>query len=542
MVSNSELVFGLTSADLNAWIDASVEILVQSQMLLNNANVFPVADGDTGTNLLLTVRGAQDEARRADLVSGHPADFLAAVALGALTHARGNSGIILAEYLRGFAQAAELTEAVAPPKQLTFALEQASRRAYSAVGNPVEGTILTAARAASEGASSHIGQTSTPSLQSTLEASVASANEALERSHLDLAVLGRAGVLDAGAYGLVLMLSALSAVVSDVPVSRRLALESGLGGAAAQPSGVRDADGEFEVMCLVAPASGIVIDDDTAEQCTAAFRAALSEVGQSVVVIGGAHGAKNALWSVHVHTDTPDAAIAAVERVAPIAVELSQVVLRNLVHQVFAHTSSRGNIKLVVCTNGPLLAMDLSRAGAIVCVERDVPLNRPDIERALTEVHSTQGEVSAAVIVANSGRLAELLSDTQYASGIVVAADDAQVVAATSAIVAGWEAQPDALYSELAVFGRDCVTGLETRYFATADRSAVEPLVAQVRSYEGSVVVTILTDLHCPSSAVLDLVDGLERANQNVEIIVLASGKLGSGLTVSIEQFNDSEW
>lgn len=542
MMSNRELVFGLTSADLLAWIDVSADVLAQSADLLNSANVFPVPDGDTGTNLLLTVRGAQDRAHKTASAAHSPSEVLTAAALGALTNARGNSGIILAEYLRGFAHAVSYVDSAIPQEQLVFALERASQRAYSAVSNPVEGTILTAARAAASSAREALGSGQVPSVLGVLEQSIDGATKALDRSHLELNILGSAGVLDSGAYGLVLFLSALHAVVSNVPVTQRSGLGSGSLQGTLPLDGVPESDGEFEVMCLVAPVKGSKITDDVAGACTLAFRAALSEIGQSVVVIGGAHGDGDALWSVHVHTDQPDSVMSAVEQSALVPVELSQVVLRNLSHQISARSNAEGTIKLVACTSSPLLATDLSRAGAIVCVERNVPLSVTDIERALTEVHATEDGHQTAVIVANSEKLSSALRATIHAAGVVLATDDAQVVAATSAIVMSWESQSNGTSRELGEVGRLCVQGLITERFKETDRQSLAPLINEVALMDEAVVVTLLTDVDCPHSAIADLIDGLERAHTGVEVIALASGKLGNGLTVSIEQLNEPEW
>lgn len=539
MQVGEKLVFGLTGAEVIAWLTASVEVLDECQELLNQANVFPVPDADTGTNMLLTLRGALDRCVNAG--DHDPAQILVQAALGALTHARGNSGIILAEYMRGLARSVNKNSHASPSAQLRFALREASDRAYSAVAQPVEGTILTAAKAAAEGAR-EVGDSS--EIVVLLDSAISFATGALERSHLDLIVLARAGVLDAGAYGLVLFLSALRAVATDSPVTHRSELATNSIGSLPETHTTPVADGEFEVMCLVSLPQGEQISDEAAESLTQSLRQALAQLGESVVVIGGAQGEAGALWSVHVHTDTPDLALLAIERAASRPVELTQIVVRNLVHQIAEDrgddTEAKARVRLVVCTSGPQLSLDLARAGAVVCVERGNALDVGDIERALTEVHHREHVLEAdAIVVANNAELTERLSTSKHAVGLISAADDAQVVAVTSALLAHWSAHTDPSADDLARVGRACIDSLETFRAEIADREHLGPLIEHLRGDENgepeAAIVTILLDEHCPPNVVTDLTDGIERLNTDSEVIVLSSGRLGVGLTASVE-------
>ncbi len=534
MQDSSQLVFGLTGGELLGWFTTAVQAFEECHETLNRANVFPVPDADTGTNMLLTVRGAAQEARDADV--REPALVLARAAYGALTHARGNSGIILAEYLGGLARSVHGMPAAEPGMQLAQALGAASSSAYSAVAQPVEGTILTAARAGANGA---LGVAdSSPS--EVIATAIAGATDALDRSHLELEVLARAGVLDAGAYGLIVLLSALRQVISGAPIVRRE-----LGSvAASEPDGSGHADGEFEVMCLIRVPDGALIVDDTAAY-TAAFRRVLSQLGESVVVIGGVSDSGVTVWSAHVHTDTPDQAIAVLESELP-GVVLSQVVVRNLERQVAVSGGSGAVARLVVCTSGPSLALDLARAGAVVSVERGQELGVADVERALTEVHGVTEDGTAkedareAVVIVNSSRLNRELENMSRVVGTVVAADDAQVVAATAAVLTAWEHDPHLSAQQLTAVGQDCVASLVTIRVEELDRVRLAPLVNEVAAHEDGIpVVTLLMDRDCPPSAIADLTDGLERAHEDVEVIVLGSGTLGSGLTASVEWIDD---
>jgi dihydroxyacetone kinase-like predicted kinase len=199
-------------------------------------NVFPVPDGDTGTNMYETLKAACQEGRRA----GHDRDrlvgrVLAAVAHGALMGARGNSGVILYQFLAGLAKAAE---GAAELDGRTFAsgLRRASELAYGAVINPVEGTMLTVIRAAADGAEQAVRSDDT--LSAVLEAAVTGADIALARTPELLEILRQAEVVDAGGRGIVILLDGLHrfACASGrlIRTDRRLDALSAPGGAGAR--------------------------------------------------------------------------------------------------------------------------------------------------------------------------------------------------------------------------------------------------------------------------------------------------------------------
>jgi hypothetical protein len=124
--------------------------------------------------------------------------------------------------------------------------------------------------------------------------------------------------------------------------------------------------------------------------------------------------------------------------------------------------------------------------------------------------------------------------------GTVVAIDDAQVVAATSAVLTAWEHEPELAAQRLTEIGQDCVDSLVTMRVEVLDRPRLAPLVNEIAVHERGVpVVTLLTDRACPPSAIADLTDGLERAHADAEVIVLGSGTLGNGLTASVEWIDD---
>jgi DAK2 domain fusion protein YloV len=186
------------------FIAAGTYFLKKYRVVLNDLNVFPVPDGDTGSNLYLTARSALLEAGHERSRSlGEVAD---AAARGALLGARGNSGVILSQMFRGFADAVGGKEAIAA-RELGAAFERAVEEARAALHAPVEGTILSVATAAAEEAVASAAHAS--ELYELGDAIVRAANSALERTPQQLAALREAGVVDAGAAGLLYFLEGI---------------------------------------------------------------------------------------------------------------------------------------------------------------------------------------------------------------------------------------------------------------------------------------------------------------------------------------------
>ncbi|TET25796.1 MAG: DAK2 domain-containing protein, partial [Dehalococcoidia bacterium] len=188
-VSGQELREMLATA--TSWLEKSVSDI-------DALNVFPVPDGDTGTNMLLTMRSSVEEAYR---VSDQSASAVAqAIAKGALMGARGNSGVILSQIWRGLAQGLAEKESF-NGSELAGALLQSSEMAYKGLADPVEGTILTVVREAATAAQAQAAGSSND-LISVLEATVNAASESVANTPSLLPVLKEAGVVDAGGQGL----------------------------------------------------------------------------------------------------------------------------------------------------------------------------------------------------------------------------------------------------------------------------------------------------------------------------------------------------
>lgn len=187
--------------DLKRLMAASTAWLEKNASRVNALNVFPVPDGDTGTNMLLTMQAAMNEI--ANTPSHHAGEIARGISQGALMGARGNSGVILSQILRGFARALEDKEAF-NADEFTEAVQESRDTAYKAVTNAVEGTILTVIREVADEVEATTQETS--NLMVVLDRAVQAADAAVEKTPTLLKTLREAGVVDAGGLGLQLIL------------------------------------------------------------------------------------------------------------------------------------------------------------------------------------------------------------------------------------------------------------------------------------------------------------------------------------------------
>ncbi|MGY1692163.1 DAK2 domain-containing protein [Geodermatophilus sp. SYSU D01105] len=286
----------LDDAAVGQWCRAAVAGLSASRGRLDDLNVFPVPDGDTGTNLLLTAQAALAELEERG--SAEPA--WAPLARGAVLGARGNSGTILAQLLRGLAD--QLTDA-GPADGPTFAaaLQKAADAAYAAVADPEEGTFLTVARAGGEAAVAAVAE-GRGELADVVRAAADGARAALEATPGQLAALREAGVVDAGGAGLCLVLDALVATVTGVEPARAPLVVA-----------ARDHDhgGDRPHQPPAGPGSEVqYLLADSDEATVTRLQDRLAALGDSLVVVG-VDTPSGREWNVHVHTTDVGAAIEA---------------------------------------------------------------------------------------------------------------------------------------------------------------------------------------------------------------------------------------
>ncbi len=274
-------------------IDAALAAIEAERGVINDLNVYPVPDGDTGTNLALTVRAVLEELQQSD-VEGIPA-VAAAVTKGSLMGARGNSGVILSQIVRGlcdvWGRSEDLTTA-----DFKEALSEGTTCAYRAVKEPVEGTMLTVIRKMAEAAQS---VPDTLGLDKLLVAVEEAGRVAVEKTTEQLPALQKAGVVDAGGYGLLVLFRGLAAGIAElmhagIAVSlARVALRTGEGGAPKTPPPAEASELSAYRYCTSLLITGGSIDK-------AAFEAFLLPIGDSTLVVGDQRMVK-----VHVHTNDP---------------------------------------------------------------------------------------------------------------------------------------------------------------------------------------------------------------------------------------------
>jgi DAK2 domain fusion protein YloV len=419
---------GVATFDLTAVLrfgDLALTALGEAREEIDALNVFPVPDGDTGTNLYLTVEAAR--AALLDAVGGDaatspsPADVrtaLSAFARGALLGARGNSGVILSALVGAVCK--RLGEAGPDDRSATVFAEGmalAAQAGYAAVGQPVEGTILSVAQAAAD-AAGRSAENPSHRLGHVIRAAAAAAREAVARTPDQLAVLRDAGVVDAGGRGLSVVLDAAETAVTG---RRPVGGHAPLGTHAIPvpvPSGDLTPDGPaYEVMYLL----------DADDAAVPALRAALAPLGDSLVVVGG-----DGLWNVHVHVDDVGAALeAGIEAGRPHRVQVTHFadqVERQIRRRPAAQRAGRA---VVVVAAGAGLGELFLQAGATVVPGG--PGRRPSTGQVLEAVTSTG---AAEVIVLPNDR--DSIAAAEAAARTARAETDVRVaVIATNAQVQG---------------------------------------------------------------------------------------------------------
>ncbi|WP_411148680.1 DAK2 domain-containing protein [Streptomyces sp. A30] len=510
---------------VRTWCDLALRALGRAREEIDAINVYPVADGDTGTNLYLTVESAVAAVEA--VFAGHAAsmptagrpalaDAARAMAHGALIGARGNSGTILAQLLRGMAQvlAADGETAHTDGRGLTLALRHAADSARQAVARPVEGTVLTVASAAADAATGAEGNCAT-----VARAAYEGALAALAATPGQLAVLERAGVVDAGGRGLVAVLGALvetftgeapgvdpsgasgaSGAGGHARVEHRevgRADDDGDGDGDGEQGGWADRDGDSDgdpehggdecadgASQEGGPAFEVIYLLEADDAAVARLRARLDALGDSLVVVGG-----DGLWNVHVHVDDAGAAVeAGVEAGRPYRIRITHFGLGD-VHTTGAERPARERAQraVVAVVPGEGLAGLYTEAGATTVLARPgEPPASGELVEAVRRAHARE-----VVLLPNDADLrhtAAAAAEQARAEGIRVALIPTR--SAVQGIAALAVHEPDRRFDE------DVVTMTSA---AGATRYA-EVVVAERQSWTMAGI--------CQAGDVLGLIDG----------------------------------
>ena len=451
---------------------------------VNGLNVYPVPDGDTGSNMFATVRAALDEA---EAVAGEPADRVAsAISFGALMGARGNSGVITSQIFRGMA------EAIAGKKRfngldLAHALNEGARTAYGAVAKPVEGTILTVIREAAAGAVEAAEHDD--DIETVLGATVDAAEKSVARTPSLLAILREAGVVDSGGQGLYrLFQGALLHLTDRTPTG---AARRGSPTPGPKPSTlVAHADEGFgyETMFLLRARGHETLDVD-------AVRDHLESIGESVLVAGDARALK-----VHVHNERPDQVIGYGLGLG----DLSRITVENLDHQARDVRETRAAEFTGSPPPSPTEASIVRGTSAAEVVDRNG--TRPAAELPdLAVVAVTSGEGLAAIFrdfgVASvvqggqsnnpsTGELLEALGDV-HAKEVLLLPNNPNVVLAARQVAALSERPVQVVPTRNAAEGFAALLALDPGMDAAAN---VGPMTEAGRAIQSVVVTEAVRD------------------------------------------------
>ena len=388
------------------FVDVATDALAAAREEIDALNVYPIPDGDTGTNMFLTMSAAREALREA---LGNDADMptaLRAFARGALLGARGNSGVILSQMLGALV---ERILRARPREQnalvMAQAITEATEASYAAVGTPVEGTILTVARAASDAA---LAAAANPGARArdVFTAAAQAARVALAATPTQLKVLADAGVVDAGGRGLSVILDSAERVLTGRRPTRGPA--AGLVRARSIPIPlVEESPGED--LSADGPAYEVMYLLDAEDAAVPSLRTTLGGLGDSLVVVGG-----GGLWNVHVHTDDVGGAIeAGLSAGRPYRIRVT-----HFAEQIAARSPRRGRTgrAIVAVAASPALGALFEEAGAVV-VLADVG-SRPSTEMVLSAITGTgAAEVVVLPNDSDSVRVAEVAARMAEESG-----------------------------------------------------------------------------------------------------------------------------
>ncbi len=478
---------------LRTWLSAARDAVSAHRYRLDEINVFPIADSDTGTNLWLTLHEGVGFAAEAGSEATEE-QYARAFERGAVLGARGNSGVILSQYMSGLLDSlmSQGGLATADAPRVARALAAGSAAAFDAVGIPVDGTMVTVAAAAAQAAADAAAAPGAD-LAGVLREVVGQARAALTLTREQLPAARDAGVIDAGAWGLVMVLETLLEAVdgpqdlpevdwrpagdSDMPVPFAEAAPTGPDGAErashvhAAPGG-----GVYEVMFV---SGNTDPDGATADDAPGAgwreLAAQLGELGDSVAVTG-----IRGLVQAHVHTNVPDEVVEIADTLGS-----SQILVRNI---VVAHERGVKAVGVVALTRAPGLAAAMADAGAVVLV---IPANAGLTDREFSRAvrDASDSEVVIAAADPELRLAASQLAEGRTAPEVMVlrAEHEAQVIAAvTAGLLAG--ADPHA-HDAMAAAVRDCAVGSST---VDALGDDVERLLGSAVGGEVEVLTVIL--------------------------------------------------
>jgi len=497
--------------DLREMFAAATTWLEKSASDIDALNVFPVPDGDCGTNMLLTMRSSIEEAYRAPDRSASA--VAQAMANGALMGARGNSGVILSQIWRGLAQGLAEKESFTG-SDLAEALLQASEMAYKGLSNPVEGTILTVVREAAEAAQAQAAS-GNDGLISVMEATVSAANESVANTPSLLSVLREAGVVDAGGQGLYTLLDGalryLRGEVEQMQFRKPQMIASNMPLTARTPQMLAAEEVPYGY-CTEFLLKGEKLDSGK-------LRARLEKKGQSLIVVGDESTVR-----VHIHTLDPGNII----HYAASLGTMHQVSVRNMdeQHQDFLQMQKERmpatDMAIIAVVSGDGLADILGSLGVAATVPGGQTMN-PSTKDLLQAIESVASD--KVIILPNN-------------KNIVLTAEQVQSLTAKSIEVVPTETIPQGIAALLAFdYEADFETNAQLMNKAKSAVKTIE-ITRAIRS-------TRLGGLNIKKKQAIGLLDGdlLAAGSDTTEVLnkMLAELNLNEAEVITIYYGADTE-
>ena len=384
----------LEAKELRYFMNQFFAALVAHREALNMLNVYPVPDGDTGTNMSMTaesvVNALKEIPEEAEIT-----EITSSIAHGSLMGARGNSGVILSQVLRAFSSEVGIS-GVLDASSTARGLSEAAKAAYGAVMTPVEGTILTVVRESSEAAEKAYEEGG--DLLTVVEAALERGKDALARTPEMLPVLAEAGVVDAGGSGFLLLLDALLNVLDGRPLPEAPEVNT---------SSATNFHSEASESLIEGPRYEVMYFLEADDDQIPSFKEAWSELGDSIVVVGG-----DRTWNCHVHTDDVGAAIeAGIEVGRPYKIRVSDL-LEEAEEQAWVREQIAGDQEDFTGPPVPCAVVAVANGVGIVDIFRSLGVQKvivggqsmnPSTEQLLDAVEAVPAD--EVVILPNNGNI-----------------------------------------------------------------------------------------------------------------------------------------
>lgn len=427
---------------------------------VNRLNVFPVPDGDTGTNMSLTMDSVMAEVSKLDH-SASIGEICHAVTHGSLMGARGNSGVILSQILRGLCEGLGEVTDFSDPAAIALALGRSRDVAYQAVRKPVEGTMLTVVKDVAEAAASAASAGHAP--QAALEHITAAAQESVRMTPELLPVLKENGVVDAGGFGLALMIEGFTAAALGRSVCIAETTTEGAPVLAVEP--VDDWDDDEFLYCTEFLLFGETIDRESVHDF-------IASVGGSELIVGD-----GGEYKVHVHTDDPGMVLSHVTRLG----EVAEVHINNMRRQTAERdrlikadaasqpTAPAKPIGFVAVAAGDGLAEILRSLGADVIVSGGQTMN-PSTSDLVEAIRSVNAE--KVIVLPNN-------------KNIIMAANAAATVLTVPVAVVPTRSVPQGFSALLAYDGGDDIETIAKEMTEAASYVHTGEVTAAVKDAKG---------------------------------------------------------